>query len=140
MNDLKNAKALLAQCGCTCALCKGSIVLTDFRHGVKPLLELLASEKDLRGFSAADRVVGKAAAHLYRLMGITAVYAGVISHPARIVLEAAGIEVYWQTAVPTIQNRSHTGPCPMESAVWDIEDSPKALVAIQAALAELQNK
>ena len=76
MNDLQQARTALAQDGYTCVLCHGSEILTDSRRGVKPLLELLESGSDYTGFSAADKVVGKAAAHLYCLLGISAIYAG----------------------------------------------------------------
>ncbi len=140
MNDLRNANALLAQEGYTCVLCKGNAIFADSRRGVQPLLELLDSGKDLSGFSAADKVVGKAAAHLYCLLGVKALHAGVISLPARQVLEGNGIAVTFDTEVPAIQNRAKNGLCPMESAVWNIPDHKSAHAAILATLQKLQSK
>lgn len=137
MTDLDNARRILEQGGYTCVLCKGARILRDTRRGVKPLLELLDSGEDLREFSAADKVVGKAAAHLYHLMGVRAVHAGVISEPAKAVLEGRGIQVSFDKCVPCIQNRTQTGLCPMESAVWDISDSYDALLAIRTTLNRL---
>lgn len=61
MHDLHFARTLLEKENYTCVICRGEDVLTDRRRGVKPLMELLESGKDLHGFSAADKVVGKAA-------------------------------------------------------------------------------
>jgi len=78
-NDTINARELLLAGHYTCVFCGNGEILTDDRRGVKPLLDLL--EKDLSDFSAADKVVGKAAALLYRLLGIAEIYASVISEP-----------------------------------------------------------
>lgn len=137
MTDLEHARRILEQEGYTCVLCKGEKILCDTRRGVKPLLELLDSGEDLREFSAADKVIGKAAAHLYYLLGVRAVHAGVISDPAKAVLEQYGIHVAFDQCVQRIQNRTQTGLCPMESAVWDISDSDDALKAIRTALKNL---
>lgn len=140
MEDLMNARALLEQGGYTCVLCKEGTAVTDRRRGVKPLLELLDSGADYSGFSAADKVVGKAAAHLYCLLGVRAVYAGVISQRAKAVLEENGIAVTFGTPVPAIRNRAGNGLCPMESTVWDIHDHKEARLAILQTLQKLQNQ
>ena len=70
MHDLEKARSLLERENYTCVICHGEDVITDRRRGVRPLLELLESGKDLHGYSAADRVVGKAAAFLYCLLGV----------------------------------------------------------------------
>jgi len=138
--DLKKAVTTLWGGGFTCVLCREDTVITDKRRGVRPLLELLDGELDLKGFSAADKVVGKAAAFLYLLLGVSRVYAGVISQPARDVLTGNGITVSWDTLVPAIQNRDQTGFCPMETAVLGIQDPLAAKSAILQTLASLQVK
>ena len=47
-----------------------------------------------RGFAAADRVVGRAAAFLYVLLGAGEIYAGVMSDTAADVLERFGVAVF----------------------------------------------
>ena len=133
--NLSKARRLLLDGGYTCVLCHGDTIITDTRRGIRPLLELCRSGRNLQEFSAADKVVGKAAAFLYRLLGIKSLYAGVISTPALTVLQ--GISVEFDAEVPAIQNRTQTGFCPMESAVWDIEDAEEALCAIERTLANL---
>lgn len=137
MHDLDSARSLLEQGNCTCVLCRDGSTVTDSRRGVRPLLELLESETDFHGYSAADKVVGKAAAFLYCLLGVKALYAGVISQPALSVLEDAGITVRYGTFVPAIRNRTGDGFCPMETAVWDLTDPALAPDAIRETLQNL---
>ena len=134
---LEKAKMLLSRTQNTCVLCGKDVILTDNRRGIRPLLELLENEADVFGFCVADKVVGKAAAYLYCLMEITALYADVISEPALQVLKDAKISVEYGQLVPSIRNRTGDGPCPMESAVWNIETPIEALAAIQKVLQTL---
>lgn len=135
--NLENAKKLLIKTGSTCVFCNGQIVLTDSRRGVRPLLDLLEGGTDVAGFSAADKVVGKAAAFLYCLLQVRCLYTPVISQPALEVLRSAGIETEYDQLVPAIRNRTGDGFCPMESAVWNIQDPIEALNAIKETLARL---
>ena len=137
MTDLEKAKALLRQTGATCVLCRGDSVISDTRRGIRPLLELLDSGKDFSDYSAADKVVGKAAAHIYCLLGIRQLYVGTVSRPALEVLTKDGVNILWDNAVPAIQNRTQTGLCPMESAVWTISDHAEAVQALRLTLFEL---
>ena len=139
LSDSVHARDLLSSGSYTCVLCKDGQCLTDTRRGIRPLLELWDSGADLSGFSAADKVVGKAAAFLYCLMGVGQVYAPVISQPAAEVLQSFGIPVEYDLLVPAIFNRDRTGLCPMESAVRDLIDPQEALAAIRATLARLNS-
>ena len=135
-NTLK-AHQILQSGDYTCVLCKADAVSTDTRRGIRPLLERISSPADWQGFSAADKVVGKAAAFLYHLLGVESVYAQVISQPAAAVLAHYGIELTYDTLVPAIANRDGTGFCPMETAVLNIDDPMQALDAVRQKLAEL---
>ena len=138
MQDLERAKEILALEGCTCALCGSGRMYKSDRRGVAPLLEILDSGRDVAGFSAADRVVGKATAFLYCLLGVKQIYAGVMSQPAAKVLEAAGIPYSYGQLVPGIQNRQKDGPCPMEYATRDCQTPEQALAAVRETLKRLQ--
>ena len=141
MNDLvKTAKQLLTEGSYTCVLYDGTHTLSATQRGVQPLLQWLDAEQNLTSYVAADRVVGKAAAYLYVLLGITAVHAGVISRPALAVLERYGIKASYDTIVDAIQNRTKDGFCPMERAVWEIDDPKEAHRAIMQTLAALRAK
>ena len=136
--DLALAKQLLTTEEHTCVLCRDVQIYTSTRRGVAPLLDWLDSGLDLRGFSAADRVIGKATAYLYCLLGVKEVFARVISRPATQVLENHGIPAHWDTLVEGIQNRQKTGPCPMEYATRNCTTPEEALTAVRETLKQLQ--
>lgn len=138
--NLQKATAILAEGEYTCVLCLGTAVHTSALRGVKPLLDWLDSGEDLRGFCAADRIVGNAAAFLYVLLGVSAVYADVMSEKAKQTLESHGIEAVCALEVSGIINRINTGPCPMEQAVSGISDPDAALAAIKSKLIELNER
>ena len=91
--DLEQAKALLENNEeYTCAACRAGESFASEEHGIRPLMRWLNEGTDLSGASAADRIVGKAAAFLYVLLGVRTVYAPLMSVPARETLRAHGIE------------------------------------------------
>lgn len=136
-NDFTKARSILESGNYTCVLCHGDAVLTATERGVKPLLNWLESGQDLKGWSAADRVVGRATAFLYCLLDVKEVYARVMSHPAAEVLKAGGITAEAGQLVDGIINRRGTGPCPFEAAVLDIQDPSEALNAIRRKMEQL---
>ncbi len=137
--DLKQAMERLETKEYTCVLCHGEQFFCSCERGVKPLLKWLEDGSIPRGFSAADKVVGRAAAFLYILLGARAVYAEIMSEPACQILETHHIEYKARHTVPAIRNRAGDGFCPMESAVLHIDEPKAALAAIQKKLQSLQN-
>lgn len=135
--DLTKAKEILYSGSYTCVLCMGDQVITSQRRGVAPLMVLWEQHTDCTGFSAADKVVGKATALLYCLLGVKAVYGGVMSRPALQVLTAHGIPASYGQLTDAIINRAGTGLCPMEAATATIDDPALAPAAIRQALANL---
>ncbi len=135
-----NGKALsLLKNGYTFAAVNGETVLTSEKRGVEPLLELINSGGTLKGMSAADKVVGKAAAFLYVLLAPAELYAEVISKHALTVLTNFGIPVEYGTVAEAIQNRSKTGFCPMETAVLNVSEPIRALEVIRDTKRMLEN-
>ncbi len=137
MTDLKNAKNILQAGDYTCVLCKGNETVSSCLRGVKPLVSWYAGGREFSGFSAADKVVGKATAFLYTLLGVKAVYAGVLSRSALEALTGHGIETQYGTLVENIINRAGDGICPFEQAVLDISDSQTAYAAIREKMAAM---
>lgn len=141
MNDFTlKAKSTLENTDSTLVFCKNGEMYTDSERGVKTLLDFVNNGKFFNGFSAADKVVGKAAAYLYVLLGIDELYAVVISKSALSVLENGGIKVFCGTITERIKNRINTGFCPMETAVLSIETPEEALTAIREKWNELNRK
>lgn len=139
MRDIERAKALLQTEDCSCVLVKGDIIYTSRKAGIAPLVEFLFSGAGLNGFSAADKIVGKAAALLFALAGAREIYAPVMSGSALPVLRQNGIAFSCDTLTPSIENRAGTGPCPMEKAVAEIDDPAQAFTAIKTAMARRAN-
>jgi hypothetical protein len=91
-------------------------------------------------FCAADKVVGAGAAYLYVLLGVTEVYALVVSIRAREILARHGVTLYAELVVPHIVNRAGDGICPIEQAVAEATDPQDALTRIRHRLRELNGK
>lgn len=138
MTDLERAVALLHEGDHSVVLVRGDDVLVSDDRGVAPLVGWVDSGDDLSGFSAADRVVGRAAALLYVLLGVEAVHGDVMARGAMDVLSAHGITASHGTLAEQIVNRAGTGPCPMEAATAGIDEPSEALRAIKAKQAELR--
>lgn len=136
MTDLDRARAALP--GHTLALCRGGEVVTSDLRGVMPMLGFLREGRDLSGFCAADRVVGRAAAMLFAKAGVRAVFAEVMSDGAVALLAAHGIDASCDVRTAAIENRQKTGLCPMESAVAGIEDIDAGIAAICRRAEELR--
>lgn len=126
--DLIAAKDNLA--GHTLCLSKDGVLILDDKRGITPLLELIASGKDVSEYSAADKVVGKAAAALFIKCGVKQLYAAVLSKGGAKLLESHGVEYVYDTLTDAIINRAGTDACPMEKAVRDIEEIEDMYVAI----------
>ena len=139
MTDLQNAKSRLIG-DVTVCLAKDDSVITSARRGFAPLIELCENENSYVGYSAADKIVGKAAALLYVYMGIKAVYAEMLSVAAENVLRDNGIAYEYGEKVDRIINRKGDGPCPMEHAVANISSPQEALEAVKQKLKSLTRK
>lgn len=137
MSDLDLARASLP--GHTIAVCLDGSVVTDDGRGVAPMMKMIREGVPLRGASVADRVVGKAAAALFVLAGVAAVWAETVSSPALDYLGAHGIPAGYAVLTDRIVNRAGDGLCPMESAVMGIDDPAEAYRAIEKKIEELKN-
>lgn len=137
-NNTQKAAKLLSDGNYSYALCNGNEVYTSKDMGIKPLMDLLSSNTDLYGFSAADKIVGKAAAMLYILLDVSEVYAPVMSESAKCTLEIYGISPICDKCVKEIINRQGTDICPMEKTVAEIDDPKKAYDALKAKMLKMQ--
>ena len=128
MHDLEKAISFLPEH--TCVLCRGEAIYASTKTGIAPMLEWIAEGTDLRGFSAADKIVGKAAALLFVLSGVKEVYGQVVSRSALTVLDHHHIPYRYTACVPYIINRKGDGMCPMEETVQNISDPQNAYKAL----------
>ena len=138
MEDILRAKTLFETGEYTCVLVKGDTVYTSDLKGVAPLVKWLREGTEIRGFSAADKIIGKAAAMLFVSGGVREVYAPVMSRSAVDLFAKYGICASCDTVTPEIQNRAGTGRCPMEEAVAEVENPADALPVLERTLCRLR--
>ena len=138
MNNLEKAKELYKNENHTCVLCKDDIIYTSDLTGIAPMVGFIEQSIDLKGFSAADKIVGKAAAMLFVSAGVISVYAEIMSKTAVSIFAENGIDFSYNTLTENIINRKGDGLCPMEQAVSDISDTSKALAIIKATIEKLK--
>lgn len=130
--DLDLARALLiANKDATLVAVRGDEIVVCRDRGVKPLLKMVAEGRSLKGFSVADKVVGKAPALLYAVLGPEAVFSPVMSWTGRAVLLTAGIFVSHDVLVPHISNRAKSGQCPMDESVTNIWEPYEAVGVLE---------
>lgn len=136
--DLELARALFyAIKDATVVAVHGDEVLFSKEHGVKPLLKWIAEGKDLAGWAVADKVVGKAPALLYSVLGPASVFAPVMTRSARAVLLANEIACGYDQLVNKIENRAGNGQCPMDSTVINVFDPYEAVGLIRDRVATM---
>ena len=138
MTDLEQAIQALG--GHTLALCKDGGIITSDKRGVAPMVGFIREGKELHGYSAADKVVGKAAAMLFIKAGITALHAVTLSKSAEALLKSHGVTVSCDTSAEYIINRDKTGMCPREQTVLDTDDIEKGTKLIMQKLDEMMSK
>lgn len=138
MSDVTEARNALKEKNASVVFCKEGELLIEFGRGISPLIKMAERNKNLKGYSAADKIIGKAAALLMVLLGIKHVYAEVISQEGCKVLSENNIPYRYEILTDKIINRKGDGTCPMETAVVDIEDPAMAYTIIKEKLLSLQ--
>lgn len=129
MNNLTIAKEYLGN-GYSVCLCKDGDVQLSGGKGISFIAFFARDKKDFTGYSVADKIVGKAAAHIYTLLGVKEVYAKVMSEEGLKILTQSGISATYEELVSKIINRAGDGICPMEMAVRNLDDPHLALQAV----------
>ena len=88
------------------------------------MMKFIGMGKDLKGYSAADMIVGKAAAMLFVKAGICAVHGKVMSEAASEYLEAHHIPHSYDKLTEQIINRTGDNICPWK-LLWQTFPTPK---------------
>lgn len=102
------------------------------------MMDWIAEGIDLTGYSAADIVVGKAAAMLFVKSGIAAIYAKTISRSAKAYLESHGVSLSYGTLTEYIINREGTDICPMEKTVLATDDAAEGYRLLKERFAAMK--
>ena len=138
MTDIEIAKSNLS--GHTICLCKDGNCLYSERRGIAPMMNFIANGKNMRGYSVADLVVGKAAAMLFVLSGIKRVFAKTLSKSGEEILKRYEIPYEYETLTDKIINRDGTDICPMEKAVSVTEDPQEAYNLLSERIKSMTSK
>ncbi|MDE7453100.1 MAG: DUF1893 domain-containing protein [Clostridia bacterium] len=138
MTDLQIAKNNLS--GHTICLCRDGECLYSEKRGIAPMMNFIASGKELAGYSVADVVVGKAAALLFVRCGIKSVFAGTLSEHGKRILQLYGINYEYGALTERIINREGTDTCPMEKAVINTDDPEEGYVILKDKLKQLSSQ
>lgn len=96
----------------------GGDIITDDGRGISPMMKFIGMGKDLKGYSAAYMIVGKAAASEY--------------------LEAHHIPHSYDKLTEQIINRTGDNICPMEAAVANISDPEEGYKALFNKIQEMR--
>lgn len=140
MHDLERARTLLTEGSYACVLCRADACYTSRGKGISPMLDWIGAGMELKGFCAADTIVGKAAAMLFVLAGVGAVYGRVMSTAGKDYLTAHGVACSYDTLTERIVNRTGDGVCPMEQTVAQLEDPQAAYAALRRKRDEMRRK
>ena len=132
------SKLALQTSQCTLAVAKRGVVETFYRRGVADLLQLHDTEPErLCGASVADKIIGKAAASILILSGVKEAYAPRITEGALRLLAEHGVKAECDEAIDRVENRTHTGRCPLDTVCADLSEPEEMLQAVREKLRQL---
>jgi len=128
MEDLNIAKDLLKKKNYTLVVVKNSRVMFETNsQGVRGLLTAIEKiGKELKGSSAADKIIGEAAAHLLAYSKVIEVFALTLSQGGKSILEKNNISQEHEDLVPHILNLNETDLCPFEKLVTGCSNPEEA--------------
>lgn len=133
--------SLLHSGGYSCVIANGEKIRTFTQRGVADLYDLLNQEPEfLKGASIADKVVGKGAAALMILGGISELHTDIISTKALDLLKESDVKVEFEQEVPFIWNRDHTGFCPVETLCSEVKSVEEMLPLISDFIEKMRSK
>lgn len=101
-------------------------------RGIATLQQIIDKDSnELSGATVVDKVVGKAAAALMIVGGVSELHALLITQGALSLLATSDIRVSYDTLTDHIINRNHTGWCPMEMACRDCVTAEECITEIR---------
>jgi hypothetical protein len=119
----------------------GKIIFETKKQGISGFLEAIEKlDKNLFASSAADKLVGLAAALLFVYAGVASVFALTISEGGIRVLEDNNIAYLFEKKVSYILNRSKNGVCPFEKLAMASGSPDEAYVKLKSLARELMRK
>ena len=137
-NDLNIAKEKLKQKNLALVIAKkGKVIFETSSHGIGGLLRAIEElDKEMKGSSVADKIVGKAAALLCIHAGVFAVFAVTASEKGIQALKDNNVSCQLENRVPHILNSKRSDICPFEKLVINISNPKEAYEKLRSLAAE----
>lgn len=128
--------------GKTCFILKDDeIIFSSYERGVKPILDFyheFGSTK--KGLTVVDKVMGKGAIILAKLINTKYIITPIISVDALDLAKYYNMDIYYESKVEYIINSDKDGRCPIESSVLGIANEQDGYKIIIQTLKDLKNK
>ena len=126
--DIEIAKSDVSEKGFALSVVKdGNTILQSKTPGVSALVTAIERDRQVfRGASAADKVIGRAAAMLFVYSEVKCIFTLLASQDAIVTLERFGVPFECEKTVARILNRNQTSTCPFESLIQDVENPQNA--------------
>jgi hypothetical protein len=140
--DLELAKLKLIEDDLSLVIVKGGKVIFETKkQGISGFLQAIDKlDKNLVAASAADKIVGVAAAILCVYAGLASVFALTISEEGIRVLEDNNIAYLFEKKVSNILNRDKNDVCPFEKLAMDSGNSDEAYVNLKSFASQMMKK
>jgi len=142
MSDLEKAKRILKERDQSLVIVKaGKTIFRSNSSGIDSVLQAIEKfGEKLSGASAADKIVGKAAALLLAYSHVAGVYADILSRKGLSTLSKHGIPVEYDLLVPEILDKERRDICPFERFASKIESPNDAFEELRAYVESLKKK
>ena len=126
--DIEIAKSDIGKKGFVLSVVKdGKTIIQSKTPGVSGLVTAIEKDRQsFRGASAADKVLGRAAAMLFVYSEVKCIYTLLASQDAIATLERFVMPFECEKTVAKILNRNQTSTCPFESLIQDVENPQDA--------------
>jgi hypothetical protein len=126
--DLDIAKKDVKEKGFALSIIRnGKTIFQSKAPGISALVTAIDKDRFVfKGASAADRILGRAAAMLLLHSEVVSIFASTASSDALALLKRFKIPVESEKVVPTILNKNQTSTCPFESLVRNVENPKEA--------------
>ena len=140
--DLELAKQKLIEENLTLVIVKNRKVFFEtHKQGITGFLQAIdEQEESLVGASAADKIVGVAAANLCTYSGLVSIFALTISEAGIRVLEDNNIGCVFQRKVTNILNRNKTDVCPFEKLAMMSRSPDDAYLKLKSLADQMMKK
>jgi hypothetical protein len=120
---------------------KGKVVFETKKQGISGFLQAIEKlDKNLVAASAADKIVGVAAAMLCVYAGVVSVFALAVSEGGIRVLEDNNIAYLFEKKVSNILNRDKNDVCPFEKLAMASGSSDEAYVKLKSFASQMIRK